>query len=342
MTETRKEHNVVGDAILCRPNEKRLMIFTGRSNPQLGDKIAELLGVRLGKVILKTFANGENYARYEESIRGCDVFIVESPCGPCSLDEHLMELLLMIQAAKLASARRVTAVMPYYPYARQDKKSTAREPISARLVATLLEAAGADRVLSMDLHQGQIQGFFQIPCDHMTAVPMLADHFAFRDWGGREVVAVSADAGGVKLARRFQNHIPDCELAVLTKQRPAHNRSEVMHFIGDVQGKIAIIIDDMIDTAGTTCSAVETLCEAGAAEVYVAATHGIFSPPAKERIRASSAKEVVVTDTIRIELQPDDTKIKVLSVAGLLAKTIGAVFGDESVSDIFAGEHQLF
>ena len=333
---------MTGDAFICKPNQKRLMVFAGRSNPELAARIADLLGVRLGNVVLKTFANGENYARYEESIRGCDVFLVQSPCGPRSLNAHLMELFVMIQAATLASARRVTAVMPYYPYARQDKKSTAREPITARLVATLLEAAGADRVRSMDLHQGQIQGFFEIPCDHMTAVPMLADYFAFRDWGGRSVVAVSGDAGGVKLARRFQNHIPDCELAVLTNQRPAHNRSEVMHFIGDVEGKIAIIVDDMIDTAGTICSAVETLCEHGAAEVYVAATHGIFSPPAKERIRASSAKEVVVTDTIRVELEPEDTKIKVLSVAGVLAKTIGAVFEDESVSDIFAGEHQLF
>lgn len=342
MTDTiAKEHAVSGEAILCHPTEKRLMLFSGRSNPELTGRIAELLGVRLGNVVLKTFANGENYARFEESIRGCDAFLVQSPCG-AGLNADLMELLLMIQAAKLASARRVTAVMPYYPYARQDKKSAAREPISARLVANLLEAAGADRVLSMDLHQGQIQGFFQIPCDHTTAVPMLADYFAFRDWGGTPVVAVSADAGGVKLAKRFQNHIPNCDLAVLTKQRPAHNRAEVMHFIGDVRDKIAIIIDDMIDTAGTMTSAIETLYEHGAREVYVGATHGIFSPPALERFRNSPVKEVVVTDTIRVQLGPQDTKIKVLSVAGVLAKVIFAVFKDESVSDIFAGEHQLF
>jgi len=333
---------VAGVAALRHPNEKRLMVFAGRSNPELGARIADLLGVRLGNVLLTTFANGEDYARYEESIRGCDVFIVQSPCGVGSLNAHLMELLIMVQAAKLASAKRVNVVMPYFPYARQDKKSAAREPITARLVASLLEAAGADRVLSMDLHQGQIQGFFQIPCDHMTAVPILADYFAFRDFGGRRVVAVSADAGGLKLARRFQNHIPDCELAVVTKQRPAHNKAEVMHFIGDVEDTVAIIIDDMVDTAGTAIKAVETLHESGAAEVYVAATHGIFSPPARERIQASPVKEVVVTDTIRIDLGPEDTKIKVLSVAGVLAKVIGAVFDDESVSDIFAGEHQLF
>jgi len=336
-----KEYGVAGQATLRQPNEKRLMVFSGRSNPELSARIAELLGVRLGRVVLKTFANGENYARYEESIRGCDAFLVQSPCGQ-GLNDHLMELLLMVQAAKLASARRVTAVMPYYPYARQDKKSAAREPISARLVASLLEAAGADRALSMDLHQGQIQGFFQIPCDHTTAVPMLADYFAFKDWGGRPVVAVSADAGGVKLAKRFQNHIPECDLAVLTKQRPAHNRAEVMHFIGDVRDKNAIIIDDMIDTAGTMISAIETLYEHGAYAVYVGATHGIFSPPALERFRQSPVKEVVVTDTVHVTLGPEDTKIKVLTVAGVLARVISAVFKDESVSDIFAGEHQLF
>jgi ribose-phosphate pyrophosphokinase len=328
-------------ATLCWRNEKRLMVFAGRSNPELGLRIAEMLGVRLGSVLLKTFANGENYARYEESVRGSDLFIVQSPCGADTLNDHIMELLIMIQAAKLASARRVTAVMPYFPYARQDKKSAAREPITARLIATLLEAAGADRVLSTDLHQGQIQGFFQIPVDHMTAVPMLADYFAFKEFDA-PVVAVSADAGGVKLTKRFQNHIPDCDLAVLTKQRPAHNAAEVLHFIGDVDGKVAIVIDDMIDTAGSIMSAVDTLYANGAKDVYVAATHGIFSPPARERIRQSAVREVVVTDTIHVQTGPLDGKIKILSVAGLLANVIRAVFTDDSVSDIFAGEHQLF
>jgi len=318
------------------------MVFSGRSNPELSLRIAERLGVRLGDVLLRTFANGENYARYEESIRGADVFIIQSPCGQGTLNTHLVELFIMVQAAKLASARRVTAVMPYFPYARQDKKSAAREPISARLIATLIESAGADRVLSMDLHQGQIQGFFTIPVDHMTAVPMLAEHFAEKDFGGMPVVAVSADAGGVKLAKRFQSHIPDCELAVLTKQRPAHNKAEVMHFIGDVDGKVAIIIDDMIDTGGSVITAIDTLYANGAQEVYVAATHGVFSPPARERIRESQVREVVVTDTLRVDLTPADDKIKILSVAGILAKVIRAVFTDDSVSDIFAGEHQLF
>jgi len=327
----------------CRvtTSQKRLMVFSGRSNPALSEKIAEKLGINLGGVLLKTFANGEIYARFDESIRGADVFIVQSPTDT-HLNDEVMELLIMIQAAELASARRITAVVPYYPYARQDKKSAAREPITARLMATLLEAARVDRVLSMDLHQGQIQGFFEIPVDHMTAVPMLADYFRYKDFGGTPLVAVSADAGGVKLAKRFISRLPDTELAVLTKMRPEHNRAETMHFIGDVQDKIAIIVDDMIDTAGSVTNAVSTLYDNGAKEVYVTATHGIFSGPARERIRESALKEVVVTDTLQITLGPEDTKIKVLSVADTLASTIKSVFEDESVSELFAGENQLF
>jgi ribose-phosphate pyrophosphokinase len=317
------------------------MVFSGRSNPALSEKIAAKLGINLGGVLLKTFANGEIYARFDESIRGADVFIVQSPTDT-HLNDEVMELLIMIQAAQLASARRITAVVPYYPYARQDKKSAAREPITARLMATLLEAARVDRVLSMDLHQGQIQGFFEIPVDHMTAVPMLADYFRYKDFGGTPLVAVSADAGGVKLAKRFISRLPDTELAVLTKMRPEHNRAETMHFIGDVRGKIAIIVDDMIDTAGSVTNAVSTLYDNGAKEVYVTATHGIFSGPARERIRESPLKEVVVTDTLQITLGPEDAKIKVLSVADTLANTIKSVFEDESVSELFAGENQLF
>lgn len=318
------------------------MVFSGRSNPALSARIAGKLGINLGGVLLKTFANGEIYARYEESVRGADVFIVQSPSGAGRLNDDVMELFIMIQAARLASARRITAVTPYYPYARQDKKSAAREPITSRLVATLLEAAGVDRVLSMDLHQGQIQGFFEKPVDHMTAVPMLADYFCHKDFGGTPLVAVSADAGGVKLAKRFINRIPGTDLAVLTKMRPGHNRAETMHFIGDVREKIAIIVDDMIDTAGSIMSAIDTLYTNGAKEVYVTATHGIFSGPAFERIRQSPVKQVVVTDTLQVNVGPEDTKIRVLSVADTLASTIKNVFEDESVSDLFAGENQLF
>ena len=320
--------------------QKRLMLVAGRGNPALAMRIAEKLGVALGSVLLKTFANGEIYARFEENIRGTDLFIVQSPSQ--HLNEEVMELLIMVEAAKRASARRVTAVVPYYGYARQDKKSAAREPITARLMATLLKAAGVDRVLTMDLHQGQIQGFFEIPVDHLTAVPMLADYFRYKDFGGRGIVAVSADAGGVKLAKRFINRLPGAGLAVLTKMRPEHNRAETMHFIGDVQDKIAIVVDDMIDTAGSVTNAVDTLYDRGAAEVYVTATHGIFSHPACERIRTSPVKEVVVTDTMNIALGPEDEKIKVLSVADTLAATIRNVFEDKSVSEIFAGDNQLF
>jgi ribose-phosphate pyrophosphokinase len=316
------------------------MVFSGRSNPLLGERIAEKLGINLGGVLLKTFANGEIYARYDESIRGADAFIVQSPKD--RLNDEVMELLIMIQAAQLASARRITAVMPYYPYSRQDKKSAAREPITARLIATLLEAARVDRVLSMDLHQGQIQGFFEIPVDHMTAVPMLADYFRYKDFGGTPLVAVSADAGGVKLAKRFISRLPGTGLAVLTKMRPEHNRAETMHFIGDVRDKIAVIVDDLIDTAGSITAAVDTLYENGAKEVYVTATHGVFSGSAFERIRASRVREVVVTDTLHLEIGPEDTKIKVLGVADILARTIKNVFEDESVSELFAGENQLF
>jgi ribose-phosphate pyrophosphokinase len=330
---------VVADTSCCvTTSQKRLMVFSGRSNPVLGEKIAEKLGINLGGVLLKTFANGEIYARFDESIRGADAFIVQSPKD--RLNDEVMELLIMIQAARLASARRITAVMPYYPYSRQDKKSAAREPITARLIATLLEAARVDRVLSMD--QGQIQGFFEIPVDHMTAVPMLADYFHYKDFGDTPLVAVSADAGGVKLAKRFISRLPGSGLAVLTKMRPEHNRAETMHFIGDVRDKIAVIVDDMIDTAGSITAAVETLYENGAKEVYVTATHGVFSGPAFERIRKSPVKEVVVTDTLHLEVGPEDTKVKVLSVADILARTIKNVFEDESVSELFAGENQLF
>ncbi len=332
---------MVADTSCCvTSSQKRLMVFSGRSNPVLSEKIAEKLGINLGGVLLRTFANGEIYARYDESIRGADAFIVQSPKD--RLNDEVMELLIMIQAAQLASARRITAVMPYYPYSRQDKKSAAREPITARLIATLLEAARVDRVLSMDLHQGQIQGFFEIPVDHMTAVPMLADYFRYKDFGDTPLVAVSADAGGVKLAKRFISRLPGTGLAVLTKMRPEHNRAETMHFIGDVRDKIAVIVDDLIDTAGSITAAVDTLYENGAKEVYVTATHGIFSGSAFERIRESPVKEVVVTDTLHLEIGPEDTKVKVLSVADILARTIKNVFEDESVSELFAGENQLF
>lgn len=320
-----------------RQTYRSLMLFSGRGNPELGEKIAEKLGIRLGSVLTKTFADGEIYVKYGESIRGADVFIVQPTCRP--VNENLMELLIMIQAAKLASAHRITAVVPWYGYSRQDKKSQPREPITGRLVADLLVAAGVDRVLTMDLHAGQLQGFFSIPVDHMTAIPMLADYFRFK--GLNDIVVASPDAGGVKMAKRFGDRL-DASLAVLTKLRTDHNVSKVMHVIGDVAGKTAIIVDDIIDTAGTLVNGVDALLERGAVAVYAAATHPVLSGPAYERIADSRLKELVITDTIPLRTGVPRDKIVALSTAGILADTIHNVFADESVSALFQGENQLF
>ena len=319
------------------PTERALMLFSGRGNPDLSTKIAAKLGLGLGRVQLETFSDGEIYVKYEQSIRGADVFIVQPTCQP--VNENLMELLIMIQAAKLASAKRITAVMPWYGYSRQDKKSQPREPITGRLVADLLQAAGVDRVLTMDLHAGQIQGFFGVPVDHMTATPMLADYFRFKDLG--PIVVVSPDAGGVKTAKRVADRL-GATLAVISKLRPEHNEARVMYVIGDVAGHTAIIVDDIIDTAGTLVNATEALLEKGATQVFAAATHPVLSGPAYERIAASSLKEVVVTDTIPLRENVDRKKITVLSTAGILADTIQNVFANESVSALFHGENQLF
>ncbi|MCU0309057.1 MAG: ribose-phosphate pyrophosphokinase, partial [Thermoleophilia bacterium] len=263
------------------------MVFAGTSSQALGRRIADRLGIELGDVKIQQFSNGETYVRFEESIRGTDIFLVQSTCQP--VNDSLMELLIMINAAKLASAHRITAVMPWYGYSRQDKKSSPREPITARLVADLLEAAGVDRVLTMDLHAGQVQGFFRIPVDHMTAVPILADHFLERRYTGaftEPLVVVSPDAGRAKLATHFAEKL-GATLAVLTKQRPEHNEAEITLLIGDVQGRAAILIDDMIDTAGTLCAGAEVVLNHGATRVMAAATHGIFSGPAFARLQAS-------------------------------------------------------
>src|SRR5213080_174343 len=250
-----------------RGPQKRLMLYSGRSNPELAEQIAEKLGVHLGEVKLKTFANGETYVRYVDSIRGGDVFIIQS--GNAPVNDHLVELLIMIQAAKLASAKRITAVMPWFPYSRQDKKSAPREPITAKLVADMLEAAGADRVLTMDLHAGQVQGFFRIPVDHMTAMPLLAEHFKLRlgDTSPEDIVVVSADAGRTKLAKKFAEML-GVMWVIITKDRPQQQVAEVTHVIGDVDAKICIVIDDMIDTAGTLCAGGQALREQGAVRVF--------------------------------------------------------------------------
>ncbi len=323
--------------VVREPTHRSLMVFSGRGNPELSARIVEKLGIELGRVMVKTFADGEIYVKYEESIRGADVFIVQPTCRP--VNANLVELLIMIQAAKLASAHRITAVVPWYGYSRQDKKSRPREPITAKLVADLLEAAGADRVLTMDLHAGQLQGFFNVPVDHMTAVPILADYFKFKGLG--EIVVVSPDAGGLKMAKRFGDRL-DASLAVLTKIRPDHNEAKVMHVIGEVAGKTAIIVDDIIDTGGTLCNGVQALIDRGATRVYAAATHGVLSGPAYERVENSALKEVVVTDTIPLRPDAPRGKIAVLSCAGILADTIHNVFADHSVSALFHGDNQLF
>jgi ribose-phosphate pyrophosphokinase len=323
-----------------RTPHKRLMLFAGRSNMDLAQKIAERIDVELGAVELKTFANGETYCRYGESIRGADVFLVQTGCEP--VDRNLMELLIMIDAAKLASAKRITAVIPWFPYSRQDKKTRPREPISAKLVAEMLQTAGADRVLTMDLHSGQIQGFFRIPVDHMRALPLFVQYFRDRGLFGEKVVSVSPDAGRAKVAGKFGEMLETTGFAIMNKTRPAHDVAAVSTVIGDVEGKVAIMSDDMIITGGTLIAGARALLEAGAADVYACATHGLFPGDALERLEASALREVVVTDTVPVSTLRAPDKLRVLTVSGILAETIQNVFADDSVSAIFAGENQLF
>ncbi len=314
---------------------KRLMIFGGRSYTSLAREIAGHLGVALGEVELKSFANGELYVRFGESVRGIDAFVIQTCSEP--INRNIMEMLLMIDALKRASAKRISAVIPYYGYSRQDKKTLAREPISARLVADMLQTAGADRILSMDLHAGQIQGFFSVPVDHLTAVPLLASYISRKNLP--DPVMVSPDAGRVKMAKKYSDHL-SAPMAVLHKRRPEHNVAEVMHVIGDVEGKTAVLVDDMIDTGGTLASSARALVEAGAAEVYACATHGIFSDPARQRMDEAPIKEVIVTNTVPIPPERKSDKVTVLSIASIFANTITSVFKDESVSELFGGDNQ--
>jgi ribose-phosphate pyrophosphokinase len=322
--------------------DKRLMLFSGRANPELAAKIADKLGIGLGPLTTKTFKNGEVYCRFEESIRGADVFLIQPLCGNpetgISSNDALMELLIMIDAAVGASAHRVIAVTPWYGYSRQDKKSAPREPISARLVARMLEAAGADRVLTMDLHAGQVQGFFQIPVDHMTALMMLTQYF--QDLHLQDLVVVAPDAGRVKLNKKFASKI-GAELAILDKERPAQQVAEIGYVIGDVKGKTAVIVDDLIDTAGTLKAAADTVRDEGATRVYAAATHPVFSGDAYENLIAADFEQIVVTDTIPLR-EGAPANIKLLSCAELLTDSIRRIFTDDSVSEVFGGENQLF
>jgi ribose-phosphate pyrophosphokinase len=321
---------------------KRLMLFSGRANPELATKISQRLDVDLGGVTLKTFSNGEVYCRFEESVRGADLFIIQPMCGNpergLSANDALMELLVMIDAAVGASAHRVIAVCPWFGYSRQDKKSNPREPISARLVARMVETAGADRVLTMDLHAGQVQGFFQKPVDHMTAMMILTQYF--RDMNLEDLVVVSPDAGRVKLAKKFAEKV-GAELAILNKERPAQQVAEIAYVIGDVKDRTAVIVDDLIDTAGTLRAAGETVRDEGAKRVFAAATHPVFSGNAWENLAASPFEQIVVTDTIPVRAGKPDN-VKVLTCADLLTDSIRRIFTDDSVSEVFGGENQLF
>jgi ribose-phosphate pyrophosphokinase len=316
--------------------KKKLMLFSGRANVPLAKEIAENLGVPLGEVELSTFANGEIYCRYLESIRGADVFIVQSHSDP--INQRIMEQLIMLDAAKRASAKRITAVCPFYGYSRQDKKTEGREPITAKLVADLLTNAGADRVVAVDLHTGQIQGFFDTPVDHLTALPILSSYLA--DTVEGDIVSVSPDTGRVKLAQRLADHL-HADLAFVYKRRPrgSHNVAQALEVVGDVRGRPCILIDDMIDTAGTVTSAAELLMDKGASDVYVAATHGVLSGPAIDRLKNAPIKEVVLTNTLPIDDGKIFPELRVLSIAPIIADALDAVFEDTSVSQIFQGEN---
>lgn len=309
---------------------KRLKIFTGNANPGLAREIAQYLGVSLGEAKVTRFSDGEIQVRINESVRGADVFIVQPTCTP--VNEHLMELLVMVDAVRRASARRITAVIPYYGYARQDRKTRARDPITAKLVANLITASGARRVVTMDLHAGQIQGFFDIPVDHLPGVPILAQYFLQQKL--EDVVVVSPDHGGVTRARDLAERI-GAPLAIIDKRRPEPNVAEIMNIIGDIKNKKVIMIDDIIDTAGTIAQGAQALKKWGATEIYVCCTHPVLSGPAIERLNQAPIKEVVVTNTIPLAAEQCSKKIKVLTVAPLLGEAIIRIHEDLSVSKLF-------
>ncbi len=313
---------------------KDIKIFTANSNPKVAREIAGQLGLPLGKSTVTSFADGEISVSIEETVRGSDVFVVQSTCGP--VNNNLMELLIMIDAFKRASAGRITAVMPYYGYARQDRKAKARDPISAKLCADLISAAGADRVLTMDLHAAQIQGFFNIPVDHLLGVPILAPYFIemTKDMDPEELVVVSPDLGSVTRARKFAERL-GAPMAIVDKRRPRPNVCEVMNIIGEVKGKRAFLVDDMVDTAGSICNAAQALMDFGATEVYACATHGVLSGPALERIKASCIKEMVLLDTIPEKEGAKEARITMLPVAPVFAEAIGRIYEDKPVSPLF-------
>jgi ribose-phosphate pyrophosphokinase len=322
--------------------EKTLVLVAGRGHHELSEEVADHLQNPLSEVVLSTFANGEIYCRFGESIRGTDVFVFQSHCDP--INDRLMEQLIMIDAAKRASAKRITAVCPFYGYARQDRKAEGREPITARLVADMLTTAGADRVVSVDLHTGQIQGFFDFPVDHLTAVPVIAEYLATALDG--EVTVVSPDAGGGKLAHRYATQLEErggleVELAFIDKRRPkgVHNVAVATEVVGEIEGRVCVLVDDMIDTAGTVVSAANLLVDRGATDVVIAATHGLLSGPAVDRLKNAPVREVIVSNTLPISDDKQFDSLRVMSIAPLLAGAIDAIFCDGSVSGLFGGDN---
>jgi len=311
---------------------KDIKIFAGNSNRDLAEEIAKHINLPLGTATVGKFSDGETLVNIGEVVRGSDVFIVQSTCPP--VNDNLIELLIMIDALKRASAGRITAVIPYFGYARQDRKAKARDPISAKLVANLITVAGADRVLTMDLHAPQLQGFFDIPVDHLLGGPVLAGYFRNKFKSNEDVVVVSPDVGSVSRARKFAECL-DAPIAIIDKRRPKANECEIMNIIGDVSDKRVIIVDDLIDTGGTIINAANTLAEIGAKEVYACCTHGLLSGPAIERIKESSLKELVILNTIPLTPEKRIEKIKSLSVAFLFAQAIERIYGDISISTLF-------
>ena len=319
---------------------KRMMVFSGTAHPELGAEIAEHLGIPLSDAKISRFSSGEIYVRAIESVRGVDVFVIQTHAPP--VNEMIMEQLVMIDAMLRASAKRITAVIPYYGYSRQDKKSLAREPISAKLVADLLTAAGADRVVSVDLHSGQIQGFFDFPVDHLTALPLLAEYLQNDIMVPQDIVVVAPDAGRIKTAERLARYLRT-DLAYIYKRRSVYEAHtiEKMSVVGEVEGRPCVLIDDMIDTAGTVAEGARALADVGAGEIFAAATHPVLSGNAFENLDAAGFEEVVVTDTIPLRAGAPEY-MRVLSCADLLTDSIRRIFTDDSVSEVFGGENQLF
>ncbi|KAG4171449.1 hypothetical protein ERO13_A12G209900v2 [Gossypium hirsutum] len=314
-------------------NGGKLKVFSGTANPALSQEIAWYMGLELGKINIKRFADGEIYVQLQESVRGCDVYLVQSTCPPAN--ENLMELLIMVDACRRASAKNITVVIPYFGYARADRKTQGRESIAAKLVANLITEAGANRVLACDLHSGQSMGYFDIPVDHVHCQSVILDYLASKTISSDDLVVVSPDVGGVARARSFAKKLSDAPLAIVDKRRHGHNVAEVMNLIGDVKGKVAVMVDDMIDTAGTIAKGAALLHQEGAREVYACCSHAVFSPPAIDRLSSGLFQEVIITNTLPVAEKNYFPQLTVLSVANLLGETIWRVHDDCSVSSIF-------